>query len=401
MLKKGLMVLVLVSMLLLTGCWDRLELNDRAIILGWGMDLLEDGTYMGTANIVLPLAAKQDNGSGSGGNPGYLTESAVGKDILDAGQNIQKKLSRVNFSGHRRNIFIGQKLAEKGLDHLLDEYGRSPTVRPRSNIFIVKGGTAQQAMALFYKLETNPSIAVQKIQEKIGAPISRSLLDFFIMINKDNGGIIPTIRIINPVVPPEKRTKDDSPPQATLEIDGAAIIDKNLNVRGYLETEEFWLRLWIADRLKQTTITKAIGGKNNTVSIAMASLHGKITPVFHGDDVSFNVKLTGSGEINENNTPLDVSKQPVIKKIENQMDEMLEDDIRKILKKVQKGFGCDVFGFQDSICLYHPYKWKKMRDNWDQIYKQAEINVKVDIKITGTGLADQSLLPERSGEPKG
>lgn len=397
MLKKGL--LVMASMLLLTGCWDRLELNDRAIILGWGLDLLDDGTYMGTANIVLPLVAKPSSGSGSsGGGPGYLTESATGKDVLDTGQNIQKKLSRVLFSGHRRNVFIGEKIAKKGLGHVLDEFARSPTVRPRTNIFIVRGGTAQQAMAMYYKLETNPSIAVQKIQEKIGAPISRSLLDFFIMINKDNSGVIPTLRIVNPVVPQEKKTENDSPPEPTLEIDGAAIFDKNLKLRGYLESEEFWLRLWMVERLSDTTITKTVGGKNDTVSVAMYSLKSKIKPIFKDDNVSFDILLKGKGEINENNTPMDVSQQANIQKIEEQFEKLLESDINSILNKVQKKYGCDVFSFEDSIRLFHPYRWKKLEPNWDQIFKQADTRVKVDIEITGTGLTDQSLVPERSRE---
>lgn len=35
--------LFLILPLLLTGCWDRQELNDQAIVLGWGMDLVKEG----------------------------------------------------------------------------------------------------------------------------------------------------------------------------------------------------------------------------------------------------------------------------------------------------------------------------------------------------------------------
>lgn len=38
--------LILILPLLLTGCWDRQELNDQAIVLGWGMDLeKEESTW--------------------------------------------------------------------------------------------------------------------------------------------------------------------------------------------------------------------------------------------------------------------------------------------------------------------------------------------------------------------
>ncbi|ANS76673.1 hypothetical protein AWM70_20550 [Paenibacillus yonginensis] len=388
--------LVLLCMLPLTGCWDRLELNDRAILLGWGMDLLEDGRYLATANIVLPMAVKSQEGSG--GSPGFITESAIGKDITDAGQNMQKKLSRVTFSGHRRNIFIGESLAKHGMAHLMDEYTRSPNVRPRSNIFIVKNGTAQEAMALYYKLETNPSIAVQKIQEKLGAPISRSLLDFFIQINKNKCGVIPTLEVVNPEREVPKKTESDSPPQPTLEIDGIAIMDEDIKLVGYLNTDDFWIRLWIADELKKRDVTRTIEGKENTVSIRLSHLRSKVTPIFQDGTVSFKIRLKARGEILENNTPLDVSKDQVIRKLEQEFRTQLQADVIRVIKRVQTEYGTDVFDFGDTIRMFHPYKWKKLEPNWDQTFKQAEVDVKLHLEITGTGLYEQSVIPKRSRE---
>ncbi|GGA32861.1 Ger(x)C family spore germination protein [Paenibacillus physcomitrellae] len=386
--------LVLMCMLPLTGCWDRLELNDRAILLGWGMDLLEDGRYLATANIVLPMAAKAQEGSG--GSPGFLTESAIGKDITDAGQNMQKKLSRVTFSGHRRNIFIGENLAKHGIGHLMDEYTRSPNVRPRSNIFIVKNGTAQEAMALFYRLETNPSIAVQKIQEKLGAPISRSLLDFFIQINKNKSGVMPTIEVVNPEREVPKKTENDSPPQPTLEMDGIAIMDENIKLVGYLEPDDFWVRLWVADELKKRDITKTIDGKENTVSMRLSNLRSKVTPIFQDGSVSFKIRLTARGEIVENNTAMNVAEDQVILKLEQTFQKRLEADVLQVIKKVQTQYGTDVFDFGDTIRMFHPYKWKKLEPDWEQTFKQAPVDVQLQLDITGTGLYEQSVLPKRS-----
>ena len=407
----------LVLSLFLTGCWDRQELNDQAIVLGWGMDLMDNGEYLATANLVLPLASKSggQQGGEQGGRSGFMTESAYGKNNRDAEQNMQRKLSRVLFPGHRRNIFIGEKLAEQGIFSILDEYGRSPMVRPRTNIFVVRSGTAQEAMSLAYQLETNPAIAVQKIQEKSGAPISRSLLDFFIMANGTGCGVMPALSIETPDVDTEKKTKNDSPPQTTLSLYGAAVFNSQLKVAGYLNYDEFWVRLWITNRLafrNFTTIINSIdadqpGGaaadalsgatRGKTVSINVDTFKSHITPVFSDDLPRFQIVLEGKGYIEENNSPLNLSKPANVKKVEARMNQYLEEKITRVVAKVQKDFKCDIFGFGDSIHRRHPYRWKKLAADWDTIFPDIKLDITVKLNLTGTGLTGESLLPTRDG----
>ncbi|GJM70963.1 hypothetical protein HMSSN036_31790 [Paenibacillus macerans] len=56
-------------------------------------------------------------------------------------QQMQTKLSRLVFRGHRRIIVIGEPLARKGLKDVLDTYTRDPNLKLRTDVFIVKGGT--------------------------------------------------------------------------------------------------------------------------------------------------------------------------------------------------------------------------------------------------------------------
>ncbi|MNB81194.1 Spore germination protein B3 precursor [compost metagenome] len=412
--------LILILPLLLTGCWDRQELNDQAIVLGWGMDLVKEGVYLATANLVLPLASKSggQQGGEQGGRSGFMTESAYGKNNRDAEQNMQRKLSRVIFPGHRRNIFIGEKLAEHGVFSILDEYGRSPMVRPRTNIFVVKEGTAQDAMSLAYQLETNPAIAVQKIQEKSGAPISRSLLDFYIMANGTGCGIMPALMILPPEVKMDKKSKNDSPPQTTLSLYGAAIFNSQLKLAGYLNHNEYWVRLWITDQLTGwnfTTIVNAIdadqpGGaaadalsgatSSQAVTVNVDTFKSQITPVFDGELPGFRIRLQGKGYIEENDSPLNLSKTENIEKVEARMNEYLEERVKEVVKKVQKDFKSDIFGLGDKLHQFHPYRWKKLAADWEAVFPDIELDIKVKLNLTGTGVTGESLLPNREGGDK-
>ena len=414
---RRILVIFLALPLVLTGCWDRQELNDQAIVLGWGMDLMDNGDYLATANLVLPLASKSggQQGGEQGGRSGFMTESAYGKNNRDAEQNMQRKLSRVIFQGHRRNIFIGEKLAEKGVFSIMDEYGRSPMVRPRANIFVVRGGTAQEAMSLAYQLETNPAVAVQKIQEKSGAPISRSLLDFFIMANGTGCGVMPALTILQPEVHTDKKSKNDSPPQTTLAMFGAAIFNEKLKLAGYMNYDEFWVRLWISNQLSIrnfTTIINAVdadkdGGaaadalsgatRGKTVSVSVDTFKSHITPLFSGGLPKFRILLEGKGYIEENDSPLNLAKPANVEKVEARMNQYLEEKITKVVTKVQKEFKCDIFGFGDTIHRRHPYKWKKLASEWETIFPDIDLDITVKLNLTGTGLTGESLLPTRDG----
>lgn len=387
-----------------TGCWDREELNDRAIVLGWGLDLQEDGTYLGTANIVLPKGAKAGGGAQAGGEQGgsnsFMTESATGRNNNDVAQNMQKKLSRTIFPGHRRNIFIGEKLARHGIAGVLDEYSRNPTVRPRTNIFVVQGGTAQQVMSLGYQLETNPAIAVQKTQEKMGAPVARSLVDFYMMANGPGCAVMPTLRIVQPEKKVKTESKDDSPPKPTLEHAGVSIFDRNFKLKGYLDTEEFWVRLWLVDKLKRRVVTGVVDEEDNNFTITMDKFKREIKSEIKGDKISFDVKLKGMGTLNENNSTLDLSRQQNIFKAERIAEKGLLQQIEPVVEKVQQDFKCDVFEFGDTLHRQHPRKWKDIESRWEELFPKAEVKLSVKINITDTGSTDKSLLPKKMGGPE-
>lgn len=50
---------------LLTGCWERKELNELAFVLGLGLDKVEDG-YMVTMQVVIPSSITSQSAGGSG-----------------------------------------------------------------------------------------------------------------------------------------------------------------------------------------------------------------------------------------------------------------------------------------------------------------------------------------------
>lgn len=54
MMRKILLSIMTLSLTFLTGCWDRVEINDLALVLASGFDLTKDGQLEITEQIALP-----------------------------------------------------------------------------------------------------------------------------------------------------------------------------------------------------------------------------------------------------------------------------------------------------------------------------------------------------------
>lgn len=107
---------------LLTGCWDRKEVNDMALVLGAAIDKAGDKHIELTIQTLQPRNVSSDR-QGSGSGPIISVRSAVGENLADAASKLQTKISRQIFWGHCKVFIIGKTLAKRGkLNQEIDFY---------------------------------------------------------------------------------------------------------------------------------------------------------------------------------------------------------------------------------------------------------------------------------------
>ncbi|MGZ4160650.1 MAG: Ger(x)C family spore germination protein, partial [Neobacillus sp.] len=51
---RALCLILVISLFFLSGCWDRTELNDLAIELGWGLDQAKNNRVQISAQFIIP-----------------------------------------------------------------------------------------------------------------------------------------------------------------------------------------------------------------------------------------------------------------------------------------------------------------------------------------------------------
>jgi spore germination protein KC len=392
--KKILYFILCVQLFFTTGCWDRKELNDRAIWLATGWDVGEKEGVEVSGQIVIPSNMQSKGGGGGSTGSEYITVSAKGINSRDALQNMQNKLSREAFFGQRRVVLYGEKFARRGVKKMIDSNNRFPDVALRNDSFIVKGDSALKALNLAYPLEKPPANSVLKEHVQSGGKGDTAYLEFLIAANSD--GIRPTLPAIEiGYFQDEHQTAKGELAKPILKLAGIAVFDQDLSLLGFLDMEETRNYNWIIGILKRRTLAADI--KEGNVSVTLTELKTKIIPQkIKGQQIGFTVELSGEGELGENNTDLDLDKLKNLEYLQKEMEKQAKEQIEETITKVQKKYKVDIFGFGEVLHKQKPMEWKSLKKEWDHHFAKADITVKVDLKINRIGMSGPSLLFKES-----
>lgn len=385
-----------IILLFLSGCWDRKELNDRAIWLATGWDVAEKGGVEVSGQIVIPSNISTPGGGGGGATgEGFFTVSAKGKNVAEALKHLQTKLPREAFFGQRRVVFLSDEFAKRGLKKELDSYQRNPDISLRTDIFIVKGNTAKELLTISNPLEKSPAVTALKEHRESGGRGDTAYLNFLTAANKD--GIRPTIPVIeisNSIDGMPGGNKNSANPQI-VRLAGASVFDSNLKMLGYLNREENRYLLWVMGLLKKMTISIPINEGN--ASINLTKIDRDIKPKFDkNNQVSFTVNLEGKATLQESNSGLDMRHSKNLHLLEKEFEKKVKKQVHHTIRKVQEDYGMDIFGFGNVIHRKHPIRWKSLKDNWDETFPSTTISVNANIEINRIGMNGPSLLFKES-----
>jgi spore germination protein KC len=374
--------ILLLCMALTTGCWDREELSDRVFDLAASADLNKDGTYLTAGQFIVPSRVEQSSKGGTGGDKPYFIETGSGKSSIESIQKARQKLSRIITRGHRRNYYIGEELAKNGIKDLLDAFSRDPGNRIRLDIWVVKGNTGLEALQVPYPLEKIPSVASVKIHKAIGGTTGTSYLDFLMASSAE--GSCPTLPVVDIV--------QGASPQKTIRFYGRAIFNHDYQLVGYLNFVEGAYRQWILKRIHYFDLVENIPEAGGSVGVIVTKFGSKLkSSISPEKKVKMEIELTGLGHVGENNTNLDLSQQKNLKLVQNKINMKTSEHVLELITKVQKQFGTDVFGFNQTFNRQHPSEWNNLKGQWDTIFPDIEVTVNVNINLKYIGLVGPPL----------
>lgn len=409
MSRKGLLRLLFLSSLLLSGCWNRTELNELGITAATAFDK-EGETWVMSYQVIVPSAmATGQGGAGNGGSskPSVHVFTNRGASIREAADMSYMESPRRLYFAHTDVLVLGIEAAKAGIDEVLDLYFRNNDAR-ETVLVTITDGKASDILKKLIPAENLPGTALSEMLRKESAFSSRlpsiKVYQLAQRMTSDSAAAgVPEIKFTGNIKGEMESLDDEKRTSApgTLLLNRLGVFQGDRFI-GWLNRRESFGVSWLTDQVKGSTIAfssdrKNESGKQNSIRITLAKT--KVTPEKTGNHFKMKVEVNLSGVLLEAGTNQDLLKPESISKLEQD----LEKEVTGIIDtgwKASKRIGVDLPGFADKIHRKYPKDWKKIKETWKEDFKKVELDVQVKAKIQRPGLLKKSFRANHEGSSK-
>ncbi|MCA0758488.1 Ger(x)C family spore germination protein [Paenibacillus sp. N4] len=394
-------MLLLLSIVVLTGCWNSNELSDMAIVVGIGVDKDGDsGKYRVSMQIVNPstVAANKSSGGGQNAIPN-IVYSSVDHTLFSAFRKTSQKAPRRLFFAHSQMFVIGEPLAREGINGLFDLFERSRELRLTSSVVIARGMKAEDLLNILTPMQTTTATSIKDKLEVTSEVWAQNVdTDVTDIIKKVSGSGEPAISgakaVGNPIAGRKKANLEETPPQTNIETKGIAIFAQG-KLAAWLDGKAARGAVWAMNKMKSTTVNLDCGNEKQAIAIEVIRSSTRTRVHMRNGKPVLTMHIKEEGNLTETNCPLDPSNRELIVKLQNQLAEATKKEVETAIKAAQSKKS-DIFGFSTEMERTQPKAWKQLEKSWPDVFAETEVEINVEAYIRRTGLRIKSYIkPEK------
>ncbi|HYF93238.1 MAG TPA: Ger(x)C family spore germination protein [Symbiobacteriaceae bacterium] len=388
-------VALLLCLMLLSGCWNRREVNEVAIVSALAIDRDADSRLRVTLQVANPLPASGERGD-TGSREGVFTISATGRTLFEAIRNLNQMVSRKPEWTHNNAIIIGEQVARDGVGHVLDFFLRDHESRLDQWILVARGKAADVLVPSF-RLEMNQGVGIRRLNRNAFLETAKTtqvrLYEFLLRLSSP-----PTAPMAAAVEPlSESAGQLTAPePESRLRIGGAAVF-RGAKMVGWLDEHQTRGVAWLHEKLSSTIVVvpcKKPPGEG--ISVEVMGARSTLRPVWQGGRLPVvHAPVTVSAKIGDVMCPDDFTKPAAIHELENRAAGVIRQEIAQTLRHLQQDLGVDPAGIGASLQRAFPEAWRAWKGRWDEIYPLVPVVPEVTVRLDQTGTAIGK--PFRSG----
>ena len=365
-LKMFTMVCVLV---LLTGCWDALEIEKRNVLTTLIVDK-KDGNYYYYTEIA-NLSRNNSSQSENQKKTGFSILIGEGKTFTEARDHYDlKSLNKVFLGGGRMLIFT-DRMAKNGIEEYINrargeiDYRKSILLATTSNDPMeILNNVPENAASVGFAIETNLKSSVAS-----GALFDINIGDVLqVLAVKKAGFLVPDIKI----------SKDK------LAVSGYTVFNNDAKSIGIISADD---RKGVGYILNSNAIfSYDIGQSNNKYGTKVILKSKKITPTYSEGQLTLNMDINFNAniDISKKMESMDQKTQEIIK---SKLEEQTKTDVEHAVH-VSQEFKCDYLGIYKYFRAVDPDKFVKT--DWSDVYSKAKVNVSTHVNISQTQIVVMS-----------
>lgn len=399
--RKLFLVALLTHAVLLTGCWNRRELNDLAVVVALGIDL-EGKDYLVTVQVVNPNEVGTLRSSS--GSASVVTYTEKGVSIPDALQRMLSKAPRQLYLSHLRVMVFGESLARKGIVPVLDYIARNHELRNDFFMLVAKQSKARDVLSVVTPFEKVPAESIYSsimVSDKKWAATGRITLQHFITV-LDRGGSNPVLSGVKVSGDKEKGRSNELlyevRPETLLVHEGLAVFKKDKLV-GWLGEDDSKTVNYILNQVSGTIgHVPCPNHERGTVNVGILKANSKIQAYKdEKGEPAFIVRMNFEANVDGIQCSLDLADPSSVTAIEAALEKKAREYTANNIREVQKKFGSDIYGFGEALHRQNPKMWAQYKKKWDDHFKKAKIEVRVIVAIRKIGSIVQPLKKDLEG----
>lgn len=371
------LVLVLFAPLL-SGCWDSVELNQRAVVAGIGIDMVGESDYEVSLQVIV---ADEIAGAKARGDTPVVLYRERGKSLFQAIRKASQKVPRIISLAHARLVVIGEKLARRGIGDTLDFLERYTETRLTIKMLIARGEAGRDVlttMTAIGRIPANDISGKLEISQNLYAGDYAVSVDDVIrsMSNKGGGPVLTGVEVKGNLEQASRKDNVDNVlPEAVVRIKGMGVFQKDRLVRWLDDDRAVGLSL-INNKVKSAETTLSCDKKGGAVSIETLFSKTTIDSKMEQGDPVFVIHLKQTGAVQEAECSINLKSPEVIKQLQEQWAEEMKRIILSTVKEVQRT-GSDVFGLGLALERKYPKQWGKRSSEWSRYFAESTVRVQV------------------------
>ncbi|KNF09778.1 spore germination protein A3 [Gottschalkia purinilytica] len=382
------MIIVFIIILTLTtGCWDRVEINERLFIMSVAMDLYKDEDENGegrktkkpsenkfTMTYVMPNFENiQTKTTGKSPKVKHVLKT-VAKNPYEGSRQVSSKATGNTFFKHMKVAVMGLDVTKNPIyfRQMIDALNRQDDITRKLELFVAEG-RGDEIVEANPKIQPLVASYLQDLTEKpkvTSTYIPQNLEEVVASLKTSKTALIPKVTVSS--------AKDE------VKVEGSALIKdyKFIDWLGVKETRA----VSILKKKSNNDIFNVIH-KNITIPYITHDIHVFRNLRIEDDKIVMDIKVTTEGGTSEyilNGKP-ELSNDNFLKELEKKAEQVIKGEIDYTLNKLQKELNTDVVGIGDYISKFEPKLWKEIKNDWDHIFPEVKINVSVDARFRRTG----------------
>lgn len=379
-MKKFLLIVMIISLILSSGCWDMIELEDRILPYSVAIDLKleKDKEQAEDKDFFISFSYPNINALGKNATQedmAYVID-ANANSIFEARDEVSSRVHKSIYLKHLNVVVMSEEVFsnERFLRQILDGLKRDFIINKMVNLLITKESAHDIMMK---KLGSKRQESVEGLlisllhNEQMSTSFTPIVLkDFIQYMDHKRAAIIPL-----------------AIPEPEISLAGGGIF-KDYQFLGYIDKDDNRNITLLNNQAKNKDID--FDFKGATISLSLDEIKSKKKLVRDGEFLKIRYQVEMDGEIHQYIIDEDrrINTQEDMEEIEKALAKIVKDEFTSTIEKLQKDFNADALGILEYLYKFYPKIYKKVEADWDSIFPYLDIEVVVQVNIRRRGLSD-------------